>query len=91
MTLEEFYAFAHQMAEEFRKRDLLSCSERILSALSIGSSTLEIMGAVMIVLKEYQNEIGTFGFSNNLDDAIDFVNDSYGRPAEHRRSGKKRG
>ena len=78
MTTEEVYALVKLVIEQSRKNAYDDIAEKLDDAMHLGSSGLEILGAIKIVFMSESNRISKLIDGEKVKDVIHYVNNTYG-------------
>jgi hypothetical protein len=73
-TLEQVYQFVDRAIEQARNHGRLDIAQRLDDALHLGSSSLEILGAIKIALSQEANAIDNWLDKSEREEVIRFVN-----------------
>jgi hypothetical protein len=77
-TLEEVYKFVDRAMEEAVKHGRLDIAKKLEDALHLGSSSLEILGAIKVVLSQEATTIDSWLNKSEREEAINFVSQAFG-------------
>ena len=78
MTVEEIYACIESTITKCKDCGYDDLAERFDEALHLGSSGLEILGAIRNVLKDEKNKANELIGKGQVQQIIDFIESSYG-------------
>ena len=78
-TTEQIYEFVEQLQHGAREHGYDDIAERLDDAMHLGSSGLEILGAIRSVLQDEKQRLQKITENQKIEGAIAFVDKSFGR------------
>lgn len=79
MTLNRIYDFVERTIQEANKHGRADIAERLDEALQLGSSPLEILGAISIELRKEGTIIDSWFDRQERERVLCFIDQAYGR------------
>lgn len=77
-NVNQVYAFIDQTIEKCQQVGLEHTADDLSNALSLGSSGLEILGAVRYVLDRDSKELRQYVDANKMDEVLGFIRNAWG-------------
>ena len=76
---DDVYEFVNVLIRQCREQGFAEIAQKLNDAMNLGSSAMEILGAIRIVLLEESGTIGTLVERTDIEEVIQFVNRTFGR------------